>query len=123
MQDNFDVHKWNKRRYLKESNESKPKDEFTKAEDKLYKAVTGEEPKVATKNKMREPVKEDQLMASEEEGGIHIVGFNNKDIDSLYLTTSKEDHDEMTSEGPVGSTGVIEDEVTGVKIYWSFGHA
>lgn len=55
MQDNFDVHKWNKERYLNESNESKPKDEFTKAEDKLYKAVTGEEPKVATKNKMREP--------------------------------------------------------------------
>lgn len=59
MHDTFDVHKWNRERYLNEANEADQKDEFSKAEDKLYKAVTGEEPKASTKNKMREPIKEE----------------------------------------------------------------
>lgn len=58
MEDNFDIRKWNKERYLAEATNPKDKEEEAKIGDNLYKKVTGEEPKVSTKNKVREPVKE-----------------------------------------------------------------
>lgn len=58
MQDNFNVHEWNKNRYLAESVDPKDKEEEAKIGDNLYKKVTGKEPKVSTKNKLREPIKE-----------------------------------------------------------------
>jgi hypothetical protein len=56
--DNFDVTKWNRDRYSAEDDKSKAKDEEHKIGDNLYKKVTGEDPKVSTKNKIRDVVKE-----------------------------------------------------------------
>jgi hypothetical protein len=65
----------------------------------------------------------DENLESESEGnGVHVTGFKSSEIDSLYLTEDKSEHDELTAEGPVGSHGVIEDKTTGTKVYWSFGY-
>lgn len=65
---------------------------------------------------------DENLDSSSEGNGVHVTGFKSQEIDSLYLTEDKAEHDELTAEGPVGSKGVIEDKTTGTKVYWSFGY-
>jgi hypothetical protein len=52
--EDINISEW-KRKLLMENQEVDPaKDHFSKAEDNLYKKVTGEEPKASTKNKFRD---------------------------------------------------------------------
>jgi len=64
----------------------------------------------------------ENLSSEPADDGIHITGFSNEDVDSLFLTQDESVHKEMIAEGPVGSSGVIEDQTTGIKVYWSFGY-
>ena len=75
-----------------------------------------------TEGEYYKKILKENLEASPEEDGIHITGFPSEEIDSLFLTLDPQVHQEMTSEGPVGSKGVIVDKETGTKIYWSFGY-
>ena len=85
MEDNFDVHKWNKSRYLSESDD-KAKEEEKKIGDNLYKAVTGEEPKASTKNKLRDKkeIKEDTGSASDQLAGLISSAIQEVDEDLSY---------------------------------------
>lgn len=108
MQDNFNINDWR----IKMINESleeaevpkeTPKDNnFSQASDKLYKKVTGEEPKVATKNKFRD--------VKEGEDQTYIVAwweFYNDDWDNDFTEVQASSEEEAIqkakSQAPRGS--------------------
>ena len=69
-----------KRKFLMENQDEDPaKDHFEKAEDNLYKAVTGEDPKVSSQNKFREEPKEELSEGSlYDEWGVVFQAFYDK---------------------------------------------
>lgn len=80
-----------KRKFLMENQEEDPaKDHFEKAEDNLYKAVTGEEPKASSKNKFRD-VKEGEESLEDKLYDLIDDAWNK-------ATTNKSGYEEYTSQ-------------------------
>ncbi len=72
MESNFDMSSWWRNKILLENSGS---DSYSKAEDNLYKKVTGEEPKASSKNKFRD-VKEGKETYTRDEVIDLIRGFS-----------------------------------------------